>query len=115
MSPGHDGLRSPAGVGAPITPDQAGAAIQLLSTGEFFGDLASALAAAAFAVRNLPIDLVRDVGHLPFRLIMLGAAVARDLVGTPYASVRVLEDLLDDGMLDHPPAVLRHTTACLLG
>ena len=102
-------------VGAPITPDQAGEAIQLLSTGEFFGDLASSVAAAAFAVRALPIDLVHDVGHMPHRMIALVGAIAMDLAGTPFIPVRVLEDLLADGKLDHPPAVLTHTMRCLLG
>ena len=102
-------------VGAPITPDQAAEAIQLLSTGEFFGDLASTVAAAAFAVRNLPIDLVHDVGHMPHRMIALVGALAMDLAGTPFIPLRVLEDLLADGKLDHPPAVLSHTMKCLLG
>lgn len=102
-------------VGVPITPDQVSEAITLLSTGEFYHDLGSALAASAFAVRSLPIDLVQDVGHLPFRLIRLATAVAQDLAGTPFVAVHVLEDLLADGKLDHPPGVLRHTMACLLG
>jgi hypothetical protein len=102
-------------VGAPITPDQATEAIQLLSTGEFFGDLASTVAAAAFAVRDLPIDVVHDVGHMPHRMLALVGAIALDLAGTPFIPLRVLEDLLADGKLDHPPAVLSHTMKCLLG
>ena len=41
--------------GAPLTPAQAEEAIQLLTTGAFFGDAASAIGTVAFAVRDLPI------------------------------------------------------------
>lgn len=100
--------------GIPLTPDQVSEAIQLLSTGEFFGDLASTIATVAFAIRSLPIDLVQDVGHLPHRMLALVAAVTMDLAGTPFVALRVLQDLLEDGKLDHPPAILRHTMARLL-
>jgi hypothetical protein len=99
----------------PLTPAQANEAVQLLATGEFFNDAASALGAAAFAVHDLPIDLVKDVVNLPHRVPLVLPAVARDVASTPFVPFRVLEDLLDDGKLDHPPGVLRHTMAALLG
>ena len=56
-----------------------------------------------------------DVEHAPHRVILLLAALTRDLAGTPFDALRVLQDLTDDGKLDHPPGVLRETMACLLG
>jgi len=100
--------------GVPITPDQAKEAVQLLASGEFLGDASSALAAAAYAVRDFPIGLVKDTLHLPHRVVRLLVAITRDVAGTPFVPVVVLQDLLDDGKLDHPPGVLRRTMACLL-
>lgn len=99
----------------PVTPDQAESALKLLATGEFFGDLASTLAAVAFAVRELPIDLTHDVPHLPIEIARLALALGADLVATPAAIPMVMHDLLSDGKLDHPPGVLTHTMRCLLG
>lgn len=100
--------------GAPVTPDEAAEIVQLLSTGQFFGDLSSALAAASFAVRGLPIDLVTDVKHAPHRIPLLLVAILKDVKGTPFVPIQVLDDLRADRKLDHPPAVLRHTMRRLL-
>jgi len=101
--------------GVPVTPEQAKEAVRLIATGDFLGDAASALAAAAFAVRNLPIGLVKDTVHLPHRVARLLLSITRDVAGTPFMAPVVLQDLLDDGKLNHPPGVLRHTMASLLG
>jgi hypothetical protein len=101
--------------GLALTPEQAKSALALLATGRFFADLASALAAAAFAVRDLPLDLAKDLPRLPHQVAALVVAVGRDLAGTPFAVPVVVEDLLADGRLDHPPGVLVHTMRCLLG
>ena len=101
--------------GVAITPEQAKSALALLATGRFFADLASALASAAFAIRELPLDLAKDLPRLPHQVAALVVAVGRDLAGTPFAVPVVVEDLLADGKLDHPPAVLVHTMRCLLG
>jgi hypothetical protein len=53
--------------------------------------------------------------HLPHRFVILLAAITQDVAGTPFIPLRVLQDLLDDGKLNHPPGVLRHTMASLLG
>jgi len=98
----------------PVTAQQAEQALSLLATGELFRDLASALGAVAFAVRELPIDLAHDVVHLPKHLLPLTVAVTRDLEGTPFSATVVVQDLLADGKLDHPPAVLTHTMRELL-
>jgi hypothetical protein len=113
MSAALDELAKQTGV--TLTPEQAQNALALLSTGRFFADLASALAAVVFAVRQLPIHVAHDVTRAPHHVVPLMVALGRDLAPTPFAVPPVLEDLLDDGKLDHPPAVLPHTLACLLG
>jgi hypothetical protein len=101
--------------GLALTPQEAKSALALLATGRFFGDLASVLASTVFAVRELPLDLAKDLPRLPHQVAALVVAVGRDLAGTPFAVPVVVEDLLADGKLDHPPAVLAHTMRCLLG
>jgi hypothetical protein len=100
-------------VGAPITPDEVAEAVRLLSTGEFFGDVQATTAAVVFAVRGMPIALVDDAQAFPHRAALLLPAVVADLVGTPFVPFVVLQDLLADGKLDHPPKVLTHTLRAL--
>jgi hypothetical protein len=101
--------------GIPITPEEAETLLTLLSTGKFYGDIGSALAAVVYAVRGIPIGLVKDVSTLPQHFGPLLIAIAKDLTGTPFTALIVVNDLMADGRLDHPPAVLTNTMACLLG
>ena len=100
--------------GIPLKPAEAEETLRLISTGEFFEDAATSTAAVAFAVRNLPLAIFHDVQN-PFRLPRLLLSLIQDLAGTPFLPLRVLEDLRQDGKLDHPPAVLSHTLATLFG
>jgi hypothetical protein len=100
--------------GLQVTPEQARRAVQLLATGAFFRDVVSAFAAVLSGVRELPIDLVRDVQGLPTRRTVLLFALARDLFGTPLTAAHVLEDLLQDGRVDSAPPLLTHTMRALV-
>jgi len=100
--------------GIPVTGSDVTAAAGLISTGQVFTDLASALAGVAFAVRSLPIRLIDDASSLPERVGPLLLAIVKDLAGTSLAPLTVLTDILADGTLDHPPGVMTHTFRCLL-
>lgn len=85
--------------------------VALLTSGQFFDDAAHSTAAVLRAVPGLPVALLRDAQSSPFRVAQLTLAVARDLRTVPGSVHHVMADLLGDGKIDRPPAVLVNTLA----
>ncbi|GJL49737.1 MAG: hypothetical protein NPIRA01_09640 [Nitrospirales bacterium] len=94
---------------AGLKPKEAQLAIDLLLTGQFFGDVADATAAALHLIPDLPISVVRDVRSLPRLPIRLVIAIKRDLISVPSRVRLVKQDLLDNGKLDRQPVILNNT------
>ena len=98
-----------------LTPDEAREVARMLSSGEFFGDVADTTAVVAATVRELPIALVADTGGLllrPTRLLVLTAAIARDLAGIPSAGVGLIKSViaqLKGGRVRKTPVPMTHT------
>ncbi|GJL63542.1 MAG: hypothetical protein NPIRA04_21960 [Nitrospirales bacterium] len=94
---------------AGLKPKDAQQVIDLLLTGQFFGDVADATAATLHLIPNLPISVVRDVRSLPRLPIRLVIAIKRDLITVPSRVRLVKQDLLDNGKLDRQPVILNNT------
>lgn len=78
-------------------------------TGQFFGDIADAVAAVAHTVPELPLDILQDarsLPHLPKRLLL---AIARDLGTDPSTIAAAVRGLREDGRLDSGPTILVNT------
>src|SRR5262249_41846665 len=54
--------------GVGVSPDDARTALRLLTTGEFFGDVASTTATVVRFVPTLPLEIGRDIPRMPFHL-----------------------------------------------
>ncbi|HUM14209.1 MAG TPA: hypothetical protein VL086_00840 [Candidatus Nitrosotalea sp.] len=100
--------------GVPVTPTEALKVLELLRTGEFFGDVASTTSAVVQLTRELPRALIRDIPRTPFTLAELGGALVRDGVGAIGHVGDTVRDLLD-GHLDRPPHTMSHTLRWLYG
>jgi hypothetical protein len=100
--------------GLPVTPAEAAAVLDLLRSGEFFGDAADATGAVIRLTRELPRALLRDVPRTPERLAELGEALARDGAEALGDVARIAHDLLD-GRLDRPPSPFTNTLRWLYG
>jgi hypothetical protein len=94
--------------GIAVRPEEAHKMVELLASGEFFGDVGSATAAILHTLPRLPILLVKDLPQTPFRIVRLAQAVGQDLPSAAFQVPAVVIDLLD-GTLDHPPALMKHT------
>jgi len=92
-----------------LKPREAQEVIDLLLTGQFFGDVADATAAVLHLIPDLPISVVRDVRSLPRLPIRLIIAIKRDLSTVPQRIRLVSKDLLDNGKLDRQPVSLNNT------
>jgi hypothetical protein len=101
--------------GVDLSEDERRRLLEIVETGQFFGDAASATAVMAHAVPRMPLALVRDVRGTPTRIVRLGVSLGRDLVGAPLLVPRVIADLLDDGDFDRQPAILTETMRTLYG
>lgn len=99
----------------PVEDEQARQTAQLLSTGQFFGDMADALAAITHVVPGLALGIVRDVRSLPRLPRRLALAIRRDLGDTPATITAVVTDLLNNGSITSPPRMLSHTIRVLYG
>jgi hypothetical protein len=87
--------------------------IEIIETGQFFGDAASATAVLAHVVPRLPLALAGDLRAAPTGVPRLALALGRDLVTTPLLVPAVIDDLLDDGSFDRQPAILTETMRTL--
>lgn len=88
-------------------------AVRLLLTGQFFGDIADAVATISHTVPGLPLDLAQDVRslpHLPRRLVL---AIKRDLGDAPSTIETVMTDLRESGTINSQPKILRNTIGVL--
>jgi len=88
-------------------------AARLLLTGQFFGDMADALATIFHVVPGLPVDLAKDVltrPDLPRKLVL---AIRRDLRNTPATVDSVVTDLRTDGTLNSQHKILSQTMGVL--
>jgi hypothetical protein len=100
--------------GVPVTPTEVHEVVELLTTGELFGDLRDGLAAAVQLVPRAPSALVEDalrLGDLPQQL---AEAIRLDLRDDPAPSARRLLEDLRDGRLDTRRRILTHTLGVLL-
>jgi len=95
--------------GLSLTAEERRQTGRLLTTKEFFGAAPASTAAVVCTVPSLPVALARDVRRSPLRLARLGAAVGADLKDAGRFVPVVLADLLTDGDLGRPPAVLERT------
>jgi hypothetical protein len=108
-------LAREAGIG-PVTDQEVEEIVSLLDTGKFFDDIASSTAAVVSTVQGVPIRLVKDLSpnkrlQVAFRI---GTALPKDLgEASGFLTIEVLEDLFDNGQIDHPPGLLVHTFAVL--
>lgn len=96
----------------PITADEAREVAALLTTGELFADLETALVAALRFGRATPDALVEDALALPELPTDLAAAIRQDLHDDPIASPREVLIRLRDGQIDR--TVLTNTFRVLL-
>jgi hypothetical protein len=99
-----------------VSDQQVEEIVQLLETGKFFDDISSSTAAVISTVQGVKIDLVKDLS--PYNLsrvaLRVGSVLPRDLgEATNFLAVEVLQDLFDNGQIDHPPGLLVHTFATL--
>jgi hypothetical protein len=81
---------------------------ELLSTGEFFMDLASGTAAVISVVPKLPLTIVRDLRSAPKLPAVLISGLVQDL-GDSVGSVEDFWDDLQDGEINSTPKVMTHT------
>jgi hypothetical protein len=100
--------------GLPVTPEEAARVLDLLRSGEFFGDAAAATSAVIQLTHTVPRALVRDVPRTPGRLDELGEALVSDGAEAFGQISRIAGDLLD-GRLDRPPGPLTNTLRWLYG
>ena len=100
--------------GLPVTPEEAAQVLDLLRSGEFFGDAAGTTSAVLQLTRQLPRALVRDIPRTPSRLDELGEALVRDGADAFGHISEIAADLLD-GQLDRPPHSLTNTLRWLYG
>lgn len=101
--------------GVPITPSEAREVLELLTTGEFFEDLESGLAAALRLVPQVPVALVEDALKLPQLPSDLVSAIRSDLHDDPPRSAHDMLVDLRDGRLDERRRILTNTLRVLLG
>jgi hypothetical protein len=97
--------------GMSFTGEQVVRVADLLATGEFYRDIASATAATLATAHELPLAIAEDIRWSP-RAIRLLSALSRDLRGTP-ASVWTVFAKLRGGELGHTPALLTNTLRVL--
>jgi hypothetical protein len=100
--------------GLPVTPEEAARVLDLLRSGEFFGDAAAATSAVIQLTHAVPGALVRDVPRTPDRLDELGEALVSDGAEAFGQISRIAGDLLD-GRLDRPRGPLTNTLRWLYG
>ena len=100
--------------GLPVTPDEAAKVLDLLRSGEFFGDAAGTTSAVVRLTQQLPGALVRDIPRTPGRLDELGEALVRDGADALGHIGQLAADLLD-GHLDRPRSPLTNTLRWLYG
>ena len=100
--------------GGPVSPEEAAKVLELLRTGEFFGDVAGTTSAVVQLTRQLPVALIRDIPRTPAMLRELGGALARDGAAAAGHVGDTMRDLLD-GHLDRPPHSMTHTLRWLYG
>jgi hypothetical protein len=100
--------------GSPIGVDEARAATELLTTGEFVGDTIGGLRVVLTLVPRVPVAVTRDVLTLPELPREIVEAIRADLKDD--ASRRPRDVVLDlrDGKLDHRRRVLTNTLQVLL-
>jgi len=101
--------------GVELSEDERQRLLEIVETGQFFGDAASATAVLVHVVPRLPLALVRDVPSAPAALPRLTLALGRDLFTTPLQIPGMIDDLLDDGRFDRQPAILTETMRTLYG
>jgi len=88
-------------------------AARLLSTGQFFGDMADAFAVIFHTVPSLPLAIAQDVPALPHFPRRLALAIKRDLGDAPSTIETVVTDLRRDGTISSHPKILSHTVHAL--
>jgi hypothetical protein len=98
--------------GVPVRPEEAGRIVRLLTTGEFFGDVASTTAVVLYTVPRLPLAVARDLATSPRHVRPIIRGLRRDLGGLVFDLPRLLADLRD-GTLDDPGHILVHTMRAL--
>ena len=94
--------------GIPVTVERAQAVIDLLLSGDLYGDLASGVAVVLHVIPGAPLNLHGDVVHLPQLIPALIVGVTQDLSDSPHLIVSVTRDL-KDGRLDSRHRVMTHT------
>jgi len=97
--------------GMSFTGEQVVRVADLLATGEFYRDIASATAATLATTHELPLAIAEDIRWSP-RAIRLLLALSRDLRGTPASAWAVFSQLRG-GKLEHSPALLTNTLRIL--
>jgi len=99
--------------GLAVSDKETEQALRLLTTGQFFTDMAGATATIARIVPGIPIPLIRDSRKL-LDVLGLGRALASDLGTDARQVARIGRDLLEDGKLDGPAPVLLNSTLAFL-
>jgi hypothetical protein len=88
--------------------------VQLLETGQFFGDLIGTAGAIFSTIPKLPAALLKDIPSL----VSLPAAGIGGIFGDVFQlleSINAVADDLKDGKLDEPPPAMSRTLALLYG
>ena len=98
--------------GLPVDSEQIQKAWKLLSTREFFEDVASGTAAVIHLTPNLPVSIIKDVRKAPKLPFAVITGAAKDMVGSMDSLPDVLEDL-EDGELNETPKVMSNTLRAL--
>ena len=100
--------------GSPIGADEARAAAELLTSGEFVVDIVSGMRAALMLVPRVPVAVTRDVLTLPELPREVMEAIRADLKDNPPRTPRDAVLDLRDGTLDDRRRILTNTLGVLL-
>ena len=100
--------------GSPIGVDEARAAAELLTSGEFVVDIVSGLRAALMLVPRVPVAVTRDVLTLPELPREVVEAIRADLKDNPPRTPRNVVVDLRDGKLDNRQPIVTNTLGVLL-
>lgn len=98
----------------PVNDAEAREIVQLLETGQFYGDFVSTAGAVFHTIPALPAALLRDLPNLPALPVSAARSIFDDVFAF-FGAIPALAADLRDGRIDAPPATMTNFLAGLYG